>query len=92
MIDANLAIKENDRAEKQCQDNTLAFISYKKKDLFPKKTGLTGKQREAMRNKAVVKAFKGMQESVVPRNWRIKNKNHNTWIADPPIMYPYIHE
>ena len=38
-IDADMADLENNRAFKQCQDNTQAYYSFKKRQLFPKKTG-----------------------------------------------------
>ena len=41
LIDSKEVMKENDRAEKQCQDNNLAFLNYKRKELFPKKNGLS---------------------------------------------------
>ena len=37
MIDSKMAEKENNRAEKQCQDNTQAYFYYKNKALFPNK-------------------------------------------------------
>lgn len=90
MIDSNTAENENNRAEKQCQDNNLAFYAYKKKDLFPNKIAPTAAQKEAIKNRVIIDAFKKMQESVKLRNVKIKNKQTKTLMGDPPLAYPYI--
>ena len=74
MIDSKIAAKENNRAEKQCQDNNLAYYYYKRKDLFPSKMGVSVTDKERGRNKVIVSSFKSMQESVKLRNLRYKNK------------------
>tara|TARA_B110000285_G_scaffold211452_1_gene254138 strand:- start:1675 stop:1836 length:162 start_codon:yes stop_codon:yes gene_type:complete len=38
----------------------------------------------------MVTAFKEMQEAVKLRNLRIKNKQNNTVMGDPPSLYPFI--
>jgi hypothetical protein len=58
MIDAKTVEKENNRAEKQCQDNNMAFYYYKNKNLFPGHTGPSATDKELEKNKAVVDAFK----------------------------------
>lgn len=41
MIDRLMIEKENNRAEKQCQDDHQAYTSYKKKILFPNKSKMS---------------------------------------------------
>ena len=65
-----MAHKENNKAQKACQDNKEAFHFYKRKDLFPGAGGRADQQRTTARNKAVVKAFKVLQDSVTPCNWK----------------------
>ena len=60
MIDTKTVEQENNRAEKQCQDNNQAFYYYKNKNLFPDKIGLTSTQKETLKNKVIVDAFKNM--------------------------------
>lgn len=73
-IDSKTVENENNRAEKQCQDNNLAFYYYKNKNLFPSNTGPTSTEKEGLKNKAIVDAFKSMTEAVKLRNLKVKNK------------------
>ena len=57
-IDADMADLENNRAFKQCQDNTQAYYSFKKRQLFPKKTGPSQTELEKQLSKQMVGAFK----------------------------------
>ena len=52
----------------------MAFYYYKNKNLFPDNTGPTEIEKENLKNKAVVDAFKLMQEAVKLRNLKVKNK------------------
>ena len=59
VIDYETVMKENNKAERQCQDNLTAFHQYKKQKLFPKLN--REKKDEDMkdkRSKDIVKAFK----------------------------------
>lgn len=40
IVDSKMAQTYNNSSKNQCQDNLTAFLSYKKKELFPKKNGV----------------------------------------------------
>lgn len=82
--------KENNRAEKQCQDNNQAFHYYKNKNLFPEKIGPSQIDKESIKNQAIVSAFKNMTRSVMLRNLKVKNKQNKTMTGDPPLEYPFV--
>lgn len=54
-----------------------AYLCYKRKELFPTKSSTTNNQKRKVRNKVIVSAFKGIQSSVSPRNWRVKHKKED---------------